>query len=152
VSSNVARRRWWLAVRLTAAALVWSAGLVLAALLVPAYNGTVSGVDGLSLTTRTLAQVHGAWILLPVALPAAISVLVGLALRRRYRGSSGPSITAAWVSIILLGVLAAISILSIGAFVIPVVILLVLALRLTPDRREQRGRRRPPRAEAEAHR
>jgi len=43
MSAGVLERRWQLAIRLTVAGLVWSVGLVLAALLIGAYSGrTVS--------------------------------------------------------------------------------------------------------------
>jgi hypothetical protein len=121
VSPIVARARWRLAVRLSIAALVWSVGLVLAALLVPAYNGqTVTSSQGLSLTTATLVQIHGAKALILAAIPMVATIAVGLAVYRlRATGER-------WI----------------GAFMIPVVILLALSVRLVP----------PPRAEAPSRR
>src|SRR5436305_13598139 len=84
VSPTVARNRWRLAMRLTCAALSWSVGLVLAALLAPTYDGqTVSNSNGLTLTTRTAVQVHGLRALIIVAVPVAASLLVAVALYRR---------------------------------------------------------------------
>jgi len=150
VSQNVASRRWRLAVRLTVAAVVWSVGLLLAALLVPAYNGqTRGGVNGLTLIKLTAVQADSAWILISLAVPAAVSLLVGFALRRRHRRRPGPSVLLAWRSIALLGVLTLVLIGSVGAFFIPVVILLALGLRLAPEQgtdapgRENRGQRGP---------
>lgn len=151
MSQNVASRRWRLAVRLTVAAVVWSVGLLLAALLVPAYNGqTRGGVNGLTLIKLTAVQADSTWILIPLAVPAAVSLLVGFALRRRrHRRRPGPSVLLAWRSIALLGVLTLVLIGSVGAFFIPVVILLALGLRLAPEQgtdapgRENRGQRGP---------
>jgi hypothetical protein len=127
-------RRWRLAIRLTAGALVWALGVVLAALLLPAFNGQTmtSELNGVTLTTATFVQVNGAWVLIPVAAPAVVTVLVAVALRaRRANGPSwvGP---AAWAAIALVLVLALVTIASIGAIMLPVVVLLVLALRLVP--------------------
>jgi hypothetical protein len=130
----VALKRRRLVVRLTASAFVWSLGLLLAALLVPVYDQTESSVNGLSLTTATLVQADGAKVLIPVALPAVLTGLVGLAIRRRYRSGRDWTATAAWVMVGLLVVLSVLSILSLGAFVIPAVILLSLALSLLPER------------------
>ncbi len=69
MSSEVASRRWRPAVRLTVAALIWSLGLMIAALFAPVYNGhTESSASGLTVTTVTLVGKHGAvdrrlWVL-----------------------------------------------------------------------------------------
>ena len=77
VSARVIRRRWVLAVRLLIAAIVWSAGLVIAALVVPVYNGqTTTNADGVTLTTATLVQVHGAKALIIVVIPLLVSLAV----------------------------------------------------------------------------
>ncbi len=136
-------RRRLLVTRLTVASFVWSLGLVLAALLVPVYNQTESGTNGLSLSRATLVQADGAKVLIPVALPAVLTLLIGLAIRRRYRRGRDWTATAAWFVVGLLVALAAVSILSLGAFVIPAVILLSFALKLLPEGR--RDREGPPR-------
>jgi hypothetical protein len=60
MSEGVLERRWQLAIRLTVAGLVWSAGLVLAALLIGAYSGQTDSSDaGVTLTTRSFVQVNG---------------------------------------------------------------------------------------------
>ena len=57
----MASRRWRTAVRLGLAALAWSVGLVLVALLAPVYStSSASGSDGVTLTHSTLVQVNGA--------------------------------------------------------------------------------------------
>ena len=133
MSSRVAERRRRLAVRFVVAAFVWSMGLVLAALLVPAYSGqTTSSSNGLSLSSATLVEVNGAAVLIPVALPAVLALLIGLAMRRGYSHGRDWTRAAAWIMLGLLWVLVAVSILSIGVFIIPVAVLLGLALRLMP--------------------
>jgi hypothetical protein len=140
-------RRWRLAIRLTAGALVWALGVVLAALLLPAFNGqTVTNeLNGVTLTTATFVQVNGAWVLIPVVAPVAVTVLVAVALRaRRTNGPSwvGP---AAWAAIALVLVLALVTIASIGAIMLPVVVLLGLAMRLVPAATDHtRGRELRP--------
>lgn len=134
MSANLARGRWRLSAGLTGAALVWSVALVLGALLVPTAHGqSQSGVNGLTLMTVTAVQAHGAWILVPIALSAATSILVIAAISLRARGRPGPSALVAGGSVALLGVLALISIPTLGALLIPVVILLAVGLRLAPD-------------------
>jgi lysylphosphatidylglycerol synthetase-like protein (DUF2156 family) len=149
VSPNVARARWRLAVRLIAAALVWSLGLVLAALLVPAYDGqTVTSSRGLSLTTATLVQVHGAKALILAAIPTVASIVVGLAVYRRRAAGERWTEIAAWTTVGALAVVALLGILSIGAFMIPVVILLALSVRLVPPPQAGAPSRRSAQARA----
>lgn len=133
MSPNVALRRWRLSVRLTGAALIWSVGLVLAALLVPVYNGqTVSSSQGLTLSTATLIQVNGARALIPVLLPTVVSVVVAVAIRQRHRHGQHRSAILAWLLIGLLTVTTVLAIFSIGAFMLPVVVLLAASMRLGP--------------------
>jgi hypothetical protein len=133
MSPRVVQRRRRLAVRLTVAALVWSLGLLLAALLVPVYNGqTISNANGLTLTTGTLVQVDGAKVLIPVVLPGLLTLLAAAAMRERHRRGAAWSTPAAAALVFLVFALALVSILSIGVFVLPVAALLALALWLTP--------------------
>jgi hypothetical protein len=132
MSSGVASRRWQLAVRLTVVALVWSLGLVLAALLVPAYDANSSSSEGLTLTTRTLVQVHGARALILVAIPVIVSIAVGVALYAKHRAGPRWSARVAWIAIGLLTAETLLGILTVGAFMAPVVILLAVSVRLVP--------------------
>ena len=133
VRSDVALRRYRLALRLTIAAVVWSLGLILAALLLPAYNGqTVSNAQGLTLTTATLVEVNGFGVLIPVAIPALASIVVAASVRRRRTHGRDRSATVAWVMIALLAALALLTILSIGIFLAPVLVLLVIGMTLAP--------------------
>jgi hypothetical protein len=132
-----------------AAALVWSLGLVVAAVLVPAYGGqTVSDSRGLTLTSATLVQVNGAKVLIPVVIPAVTSLVVILSLRRRRTTGERWTEIVAWTAVGLLAVVALLGILSIGAFMIPVAVLLALSIRLVPP--PQRGRSTRPTAPARA--
>jgi hypothetical protein len=132
MSSSVADQRWRLAVRLTGSALAWSLGVVLAALLVPAYDATSSGTQGLTLTRQTLIQRHGAGALILVAIPLIVSILVAVAVYGKHRGAPAWNGPVAWVAIGLLAAETLLGILTVGLFIAPVVILLALGFRLAP--------------------
>jgi hypothetical protein len=133
MSPRVASRRWWLAVRLAAGALVWSVGLVLAAVLVPAYGSdTSSGAGGLTLTSSTLLESKGAGALVLVTIPALASLVVGIAMVSRRRDGARWSGPAAWTAIGVVTVEALLGILSVGGFMLPVAVLLALAVRVVP--------------------
>jgi hypothetical protein len=144
MSSSAASRRWRLAVRLTAAALAWSLGVVLAALLVPAYDASSSSPQGLTLTRATLVQRHGARALILVAIPMIVSIVVAVAIYGRHRGGPRWNAPVAWVAIGLLAAESVLGITTLGAFIAPVVILLALSFRLAPS--PPRARDAPPRA------
>lgn len=136
-------QRWRLAVRLTAGAFVWAMGVVLAALLLPAFDGqTVSNANGLTLTTATFVQVNGPWVLIPVALPLLVVAVVAVMLRARRSQGSQWAGTVAWSAVGGLLLLGVITIASIGAVVLPVVVLLAIALRLVAQTAEVRSRGR----------
>lgn len=125
-------RRNRLAIRLTVVAAVWSLGLLLAASVLPVYNGeTISNSDGVSFTTTTLVGSQGAWVLIPCAVPLVLCAVAWLALVRKRTGASPRSGYIAWAAVALMGVFALLSILSIGGFVIPAVLLLGRAVALT---------------------
>jgi hypothetical protein len=133
MSERVLTRRWHLAIRLTVAALVWSVGLLLAALLVGAYKGQTTSSDaGITLTTRTLVQVHGLQALVLVVLPVAVCLAVAIALWHRRRGAAAWSGPVAWTAVGVLAVESILTITSLGAFLLPAVVLLVLSVRLIP--------------------
>jgi hypothetical protein len=84
-------RRWRLAVRLNVVAVVWSAGLVLAGLLVPAYtSNSTSDLNGVTLTRSTLAQESGVRAMALVAVPllACVVVLWAICARRAARAGA----------------------------------------------------------------
>ena len=113
-------------------AFVWSLGLILAAVFLPVIDEAVVTPSGTTLTGETLVQVNGPWVLIPVAVPAVICAVVAVALRRKWtRGETGSG-RVAWVATGLLGAFALFAILSIGAFVVPVVLALAWAAAVTP--------------------
>lgn len=133
MSSRVASRRWALAVRLTVVALVWSVGLILAGLFVPVYGSDVSSpTNGLTLTSSTLLADKGVGAMVLVTIPALVSVIVLVAIRRRRQDRVAAAGRVAWVAISALTLESLLGILSIGAFMVPVAILLALAVRLAP--------------------
>jgi hypothetical protein len=131
MSDRVLTRRWQVAIRLTAAALVWSAGLLLAALLAGVYKGqTISSDAGITLTTRTFVQVHGFEALVLVLLPVVVCAAVAIALWQRRRGSAAWSGPVAWAAVGVLAIESILAITSVGAFLLPAVVLLALSVRL----------------------
>lgn len=105
---------------LTVVAFAWSIGLLVAALLAPAYGST------------TLVQENGSGVLIPVGIPAAISAAVWLALWRRCTRGGSVSGVVAWTCVLLLALFCLIALASIGLFVIPVAVLLACATSATP--------------------
>jgi hypothetical protein len=143
MSPQVATRRRRLAIRLTGGALAWSAGLLVSALLLPVYNGqTVVDASGISLTTATYVERNGAWVLIPIALPALASIAVALAIARREQAVA----RWAWWPVGLLWAVGLVTVINAGGLLLPVALLLSLALavgrRSTPKparRRAQLG-------------
>jgi len=134
MSPGMASRRWSLAVRLTAGALVWSVGLIVAALVIPAYGTeTSSQTNGVTLTSSTLLQNKGAGALVLVTIPALVSLIVLIAIRSRRRRDGAWSGRVAWTAIGALTVESILGIATIGAFLLPVAILLALSVRLVPS-------------------
>lgn len=133
MSASVAERRWGLAVRLIAGGAVWSLGLALVAVLVPVYNGeTVSALNGVTLTRETLLQSRGVFGLALALAPLIVCgvVATGVALRRRDDARWGTP--AAWTAVGGLSVVAVLGITSVGAFMLPVAVVLALGVRLAP--------------------
>lgn len=123
--------------RVTWVSLLVAAGyslvLLLAAAVVPVYGTASSGAsvsgDGTVVTesstgSATLVQVNGAGALLLVAVPLAITAVVALLLRRRATRSE---YVAAWIVTLLYAGLCVLALLSIGIFLAPVALVLVVA-------------------------
>ncbi|MFC6238486.1 hypothetical protein [Longivirga aurantiaca] len=111
-------------------ALVWSVLLVLAAFTLPLYGYSSSSatVDGSGGTeeitgTATLVQVNGWTAVLVLAIPLAVTLLVGLLLGVGGRGQRA----GAWALTALLGVFTVLALLSVGLFMVPVVVALMVA-------------------------
>jgi hypothetical protein len=114
-------------------AAVWSVALMVLALVAPAYSGESSSAsmegDGATTTsttstTATMVQVNGVYVLFLLAIPLAITGLVALLLR--FRGSAG-ALIGAWALTLLLGAFCFVGLMSIGLFVAPVALALVVA-------------------------
>ena len=112
---------------------VWSIGLLVLALVAPAYSGesgsATMAADGTVTTsttssTATLVQVNGAWVLLLLAIPLVITGLVALLLRFRGRAAA---LVGAWVLTGLLGALCVVGLMSSGMCIVPVVMARVVA-------------------------
>ncbi|MGC8498141.1 MAG: hypothetical protein ACP5OV_01405 [Acidimicrobiales bacterium] len=109
--------RWWLA-----ASVAFGAGLLVAAFTFPAYNGTAS---------QTLIQANGGKVVFIVAISlVGALVAIGSMVTRLGHARSGVGIFT-WVVVGVLGAFALLGMLTIGPFVAPVpVCLLVAALRI----------------------
>ncbi len=105
---------------LTVLALLWSVGLLIAAIAVPVYG------------SATLVDENGHGVLLVVAVPAAISVAVWIALWRECTHGGRVSRYVAQACVWVLAAFCVMGILTIGAFVAPVAVLLAFAVSLTP--------------------
>lgn len=132
MNAQVAARRWGVAVRLMAVSAVWSAGVLLAALLLPVDNGNVDNGDGVTLTRITLVQDHGLTALVLVIVPLVACAVVARAMVARRRDDAPWSTPSAWGAVGVVVVEAILGILSVGAFFIPVAIALAVAVRLAP--------------------
>jgi hypothetical protein len=109
-----------------AAALVWAAGLVIAAALVPAYqSSSVSSPGTVTGGSATMVAVNGWGALLVAGAPLAAALVIWYALWRR-RGRHGAGLLA-WVVTALLVGFNVLAMLSIGVFLIPVTLGLVVA-------------------------
>ena len=101
-------------------AILFGFGLILAALFAPAYNG-VTATSGSSLSSSaTLVQVNGYSVLGVVSVPVVLSLGVSVALMYHVRWLAWV-LTAMAFAVVLLGAF------SIGPFVLPVAVLLVIA-------------------------
>lgn len=107
-------------------AFVWAAGLIMAAVLVPVYQSSnVSSSGSGTSTSATLVAVNGWGVLLVAGAPLAATLVTWYALRWR-RGRQGAGLLA-WVVIGLLVGFNVLAMLSIGVFLIPVTLALVIA-------------------------
>jgi hypothetical protein len=125
------RGRW--AFALTVIAFAWGLALVPAALLLPVYQGATSSSSGVTThTSATLVAVNGPWVLAIVALPAALALVAWFGLHRRCASASTHGGPLAWMAIAALALLSLPAALSVGPSMLPTVLLLAAAARLTP--------------------
>jgi hypothetical protein len=109
-----------------ALALVWGAGLVIAAVLVPVYqSASVSSSGTVTDGSATLVGVNGWGALLVAGAPLAAAVVTGCALWRR-AGQQSAGVLA-WAVTGLLVCFNVLAMLSIGVFVVPVTVALAVA-------------------------
>ena len=119
-------------------ALAWSALLGAAAIVLPAYgtateSASVDSSTGATTTTATtgtatLVGVNGSGVLITVSIPLAVTLLVALALAFRRR-------RVGWVLTSVLGFFNLLAMLSIGIFILPTTLALVVACAGTERRR-----------------
>jgi hypothetical protein len=135
------RRRPRLANRLAASAFGWSLVLIPGAFTFPAYSGDTgtsvtrpaissapaTTTETFAHTSSTLVGQNGTWVLIPVAVPALLVLLAWVALRR---GRTGRLVAKA--AAVLLAAFNLVALFTIGVFVIPATVLLLLALLATP--------------------
>jgi hypothetical protein len=115
------------------AAFAWAAALVLAAFVAPVYGTSGASSSGATWSgSATLVGVNGTGVLIPVSVPAVLTLLVWGALHRRCSYGSRWATPAAWTAIGLLGAFCLLAIFSIGVLVAPVVGLLAAAAARTP--------------------
>ena len=132
------KRRAWLAFGLGGGAVLWSLGLVLAAFVVPAYSGEGcrSGADGSTvcgaLHSDTLYAVNGWWVVELLLAVALVTALAFWALHVYCVKGSPKVIRAARICVGALALFAFVTGFSIGLFVFPAVVLLVVSAALTP--------------------
>lgn len=141
-------------------AALWSAGLIVAAAVAPAYESTsasssvsVSGSGSpvtvtsppQTHTTSTLLAENGPSVLILIAIPLFAVGAVAAALRRRHRHERSGAGPFAWTVVGLLGAFAFVGMMTIGLFILPVVGLLCFACgsasaqaSVTPSIRERR--------------
>lgn len=132
MSARVAERRWRLTIRLMVVAGVWALGLLIAATVVPTVNSQSGPATNTTLTEITVVQSHGAWVLALVAAPIIAVGLVAAAIVHRRRDDARWSLPAAWAVVGALTVVALLGITTVGAFMLPVAILLAVSVRLAP--------------------
>ena len=103
-------------------AAMWAMGLIAFAYM-PAYSTSVGTHGGqVSSGTQSLVDVNGGDVLLVVAVPLAVTVLVGVALLLRSRRGV---LVIAWALTAVLGVFNLIALLSVGVLILPVTAALV---------------------------
>jgi|GEM_PF-5193039 len=113
-------------------AVVYSSALLVAGLVVPFYStlavDTGAG-SGVSRGSATLVAVNGPGVVLVLGIPLVVSLAVGCALWQRTRRGAVP---VAWALTGLFIVFNVLAMLSIGVFVLPVTLALVIACATCP--------------------
>ena len=103
------------------------------ALLAPVYSGE-SGSPGRTVaTTSTLVDVNGLWVIWLLCIPVFLALTAWTGLHFRCARGSGWGTRVAWSSVVLLCAFALIGSASVGFFLIPTALLLVVAAAHTPS-------------------
>jgi hypothetical protein len=106
-------------------AVVYSVALLVAGFLVPVYSTDSASASGDATPgSDTLVGVNGLGSAAVLAIPLLVSLVVGVALRRPSRAAALP---VAWALTGLLALFNLLAMLSIGVFILPVTLALVLA-------------------------
>jgi hypothetical protein len=129
------RGRW--AFGLSFAGFAWGLALIAASFVVPVYSGFSESAGSTGQITRsyssaTLVHEDGLRVLIPLAIPAVLAALVWFALHRRCSRGSRLGGPIAWSVVTLLGLFSLATALTVGMFVLPIVVLLGIAAALTP--------------------
>ena len=128
------RRGTW-AFLLALSALCWSALVVGSAFWAQAYDGETTTSGGTVMrTSATLVGVNSPRAALLLGVPLALALAAAVALHFRCARGSRAGTAVAWLAICLLVALTLLGAASIGIYVVPTVLLLVAAARLTPAR------------------
>jgi len=109
---------------------LWGLGLLIAAVTVPVSSGSTVGASGVVESSATLVEENGDGVLAIVAIPLVVSLGVALALVYRYQTSRPGAGVVAPVLTGLVLILCLLGMLTIGVFMVPVAISLVVACAL----------------------
>lgn len=118
---------------LLALAALWSAALIAAGFFVNSYSSSATTVSTSGSTVATnppgqsLVQVNGLKVVVLLSVPLAMVLIVAVLMwRRRNAGRVlvGPS---AWGAVVLLGIVTLLGLLTIGPFIFPATVLLLVA-------------------------
>lgn len=105
-------------------------------MLAPLYQGETASEGGVvSATTGTLVGVNGYAVLIPVSVPLVLALAGWIGLHLRCSRGSRLGTLLGRSAAGLLAVFAVIASASIGIFVLPAALLLILGTTLTPDER-----------------
>jgi hypothetical protein len=102
------------------------------AFLAPVYSGESSSSAGTVATTNTLVGVNGMWVIWLLCIPVFLALTSWTGLHFRCSRGSGWGTRVAWSSVMLLWAFAVIGGASVGFFLIPAALLLVVAATQTP--------------------
>jgi hypothetical protein len=121
------------AAALATVAAAWSLVLIPLAFVVPAYEGeSVSSGGAVVHTHATLVAVNGIWVVGLLCVPAALSLVAWLALRRRCSRGGRRATVVAWAAALAFVLLCLAGAASLGLAFLPAAALLVAAAATAP--------------------